>query len=344
MQMYGVEERKRRWSDFLLSDGHPGHNFLIDYEPDHLERPPLWPDKKEERIEWAWQEYERQIARMEWQRDDAIPYLNVCTGTEIFAEAFGCTVIRPTGSMPFARPLITTASEVSGLKVPEVTSGTLSLLFQIADELVRRAGPRTLLKMVDLQSPMDIAALIWEKGRFYMALIDTPEAVRELADKVQQLLTLFLDEWFSRYGREFVAHYPAYYMPAGITLSEDEVGCVSTQAFDDLFLPELSSLSDQYGGIGIHCCANARHQWDSFKKIPRLRMLNLVQPEDELRAAYALFAAHAPQMHSWCGDGNPWTWPAQYPQGARVVLQATAKTREEALVLSERLWEACGRE
>ena len=157
MQTYGVEERRRRWRDFLLSDGHPGHVFLIDYEPDHLERPPLWPDRKEERIEWAWQEYEQQIARMEWLRDDSIPCLNVCTGTEIFAEAFGCTVVRPADNMPFARPLIATASEVSALKVPAVTSGSLTLLFQIADELTQRSGPGTLLKMVDLQSPMDIA-------------------------------------------------------------------------------------------------------------------------------------------------------------------------------------------
>ena len=177
-----------------------------------------------------------------------------------------------------------------------------------------------------------------------MALIDAPEAVLELAGKVTQLLTQFLDEWFSRYGAEFIAHYPAYYMPVGITLSEDEVGSVSTELFEKLFLPELVGLSERYGGIGIHCCANARHQWESLKTIPDLRMLNLVQSEDELRAAYEFFATHVPQMHSWCGDGEPWTWPRQYPEGARVVMQAPAENREEALALADRLWEACGRE
>ena len=341
--MYDVEKRKGRWRDFLLSDGHGDHTFLIDYEPDALERPPLWPGKKEERIEWAWSSYERQVARVDWIRDDSVPYLDVSTGTEVFAEAFGCPVCRPADAMPFARPLIRSASEVCSLKVPDATSGSLALLFEIADELVRRAGPGALLKMVDIQSPMDIAALIWDKSSFYVALIESPEAVLELAHKVKDLLIQFLDEWFCRYGVEFIAHYPAYYMPVGITLSEDEVGSVSTELFEELFLPELAELSDHYGGIGVHCCANARHQWESFKRIPRLRMLNLVQPEDELRAAYAFFATHVPQMHSWCGDGEPWVWPTQYPDGARVVIQATAKTREEALVLSDKLWEACGR-
>jgi hypothetical protein len=49
-------------------------------------------------------------------------------------------------------------------------------------------------------------------------------------------------------------------------------------------------------------------------------------------------------MHSWSGDGPAWTWPAQYPTGARIVMQATAKTRDEALMLADKLWLACGRD
>ena len=38
---------------------------------------------------------------------------------------------------------------------------------------------------------------------------------------VKELMFEFLDEWFRRYGPSFMAHYPAYYMPNGITMSED---------------------------------------------------------------------------------------------------------------------------
>lgn len=48
-------------------------------------------------------------------------------------------------------------------------------------------------------------------------------------------------------------------------------------------------------------------------------------------------------MHSWCGDGLPWTWPDTYIDGSHVVIQTVAKNREEALLLSEKLWGACGR-
>jgi hypothetical protein len=50
------------------------------------------------------------------------------------------------------------------------------------------------------------------------------------------------------------------------------------------------------------------------------------------------------QYHSWQGDGPPWTYPASYPPGARVVIEAGASTRAEACELANRLGEACGRE
>lgn len=336
-----IEKRKQRWRDFL-SNG-TRYIFQINYQPDALPRPQPWPDKKSERIEWAWEMYQRHLARLEWLEDDSIPYLDVYTGTEIFAEAFGCRVYRPEDNMPFALPMIRSAREVSKLKIPALNSSYLMLLFEIADELRQRAGKDAIVRLVDIQSPMDIAALIWDKNDLYIALIDSPDAVKELAAKVRELMTTFLDEWFARYGQEFIAHYPIYYMPRGITLSEDEVGVVNEEMFAEFYLPELVDLSERYGGIGIHCCANARHQWENFKQVPGLHLLNLVQPVEELRIAYRFFAAYVPQMHSWFGDGPAWTWPGQYPENARVVMDVNAASKDEALEISEKLHLACRR-
>jgi hypothetical protein len=48
--------------------------------------------------------------------------------------------------------------------------------------------------------------------------------------------------------------------------------------FNEFCLDEICELSERYGGIGIHCCANAKHQWDNLKKIFGLKLLNFVQP------------------------------------------------------------------
>ena len=340
---YDIKERKKAWISFLEGEDQPQYMFMINYDDKNLTRPPLWPDKVQERIEWAYAKYMDHMKQIEWLRDDSLPYLDCLTGTEIFAEAFGCKVHRAEDNMPFALPLIHSASEVSSLKVPSLFESTLAIQFEIADELVKRAGKGTLLKPPDIQSPMDIASLIWDKNDIYTAMIETPEAVKELTAKVCQLLIAFMDEWFRRYGKEFIAHFPDYYMPYGLTLSEDEVGAVSQEMFLEFFLPELEELSQNYGALGMHCCADAKHQWDNFKKIPNLKIINFVHNKEYIKDAYSFFASHVSQIHSWCGDRDPLTWVGKYPPQARVVINAPAATREEALRLSEGLWEICKR-
>ncbi|MBM3277510.1 MAG: hypothetical protein FJY95_05445 [Candidatus Handelsmanbacteria bacterium] len=330
-----IAQRKERWARFY-QPSHRGHLLLIRLAEEVPPRPLPHPDRRGERVEWAWQRYQAQLERLAWLEDDSLPHLDVYTGTEIFAAAFGCPVHRPEDQMPFALPLIRRASQVSSLRVPSLDEPGLALLLGMADELRARAGPRALLKLVDIRSPMDIAALIWDKSSFYAALLEAPEAVRELAAKVKELLTAFLDEWFARYGREYLAHYPDYYMEGGITLSEDEIGAVGPQVYAELFHPELVELSGRYGGIGVHCCAHARHQWAGLASLPELRLLNLVQPPPVLASAYGYLAARAGQMHSWCGDGDVLTWAESLPAGSRVVLQAPAANLREAEALVER--------
>lgn len=339
---HGLAQRKQRWVDLMDPTKPPSLVYLIDYNPDPAPLPQWCPDRTQERIDWAMREYERQVEQMTWLRDDTIPCLDPRTGTEIIAAAFGCPVSRPDDNMPFARPLISQPSEVGQVPEPTLDAPSLAQLFEIGDALRRRAGPDAVMKLVDVQTPMDNAALIWDKNTFYTGILDAPEAVRALADKVCRLFYAFYDEWFRRYGAEFIAHYPSYYMASGMTVSEDEVGVVSTDMFREFFLPELVEISQRYGRLGMHCCANARHQWAGFKQIPNLCLLNLVHTEDTIRAAWACFADHVAQMHSWSGDGPAWTWPAQYPAGARIALTAHANTRDEALELADRLWVACG--
>ena len=127
-------------------------------------------------------------------------------------------------------------------------------------------------------------------------------------------------------------------MPSGITLSEDEVGVVSRDTFAERFLPELVSLSQRYGAIGIHCCANSQHQWEGFKAIPNLRLLNLVRPRQQTLAAYRAFDDLCATMHDWLNE-DPLALIAEVPPTVRLVMTPAAKTRHEAAAISARLAE-----
>lgn len=285
--------RKQRWNSFYDGDRTVPFLFVVRCSDPDDPRPPLWPGKKAERIEWIVRQYHRDVEHGEKLHDDAIPFVDLSTGTEIFAEAFGSAVQREPDQMPYALPFVETAEEADRIVPPELSESPLTLQFEIADEVIARIGGSPVLRLPDIQTPMDIAALIWKKEHYFPAMVTHPESVKRLASKISGLLTEFLDIWFARYGREFVAHYPEYYMPSGITVSEDEIGAVSLTMFEEFFLPELNALSANFGRIGIHCCAHARHQWDGLKQVENLTVLNLNQSEEILSEGIAEFS-HLP--------------------------------------------------
>ena len=96
-----IEHRKRQWTRFLDGTGRRWM-LMVRYEPDNVPRPWPRPENVAGRIDWAWDQYQRQLARCTWLDDDTVPRLYPYTGTEIFAEAFGCSVHQPENNMPFA--------------------------------------------------------------------------------------------------------------------------------------------------------------------------------------------------------------------------------------------------
>ncbi len=321
----------------------PKHLFFITYDDGQIgEGPQPYAENKQARIEQAWNFYVNRREQAQWLDDDYLPHIAMWTGTELFAEAFGCPVHRYETGNPSAMPLIRSVAEVGKVKMPDLSAEPLTRVFDIMDELHRR-DPSALLMMIDMQSPMDIAALIWEKTNFYVAIIEEPQAVQDVAHMATELLMAFHDEWFRRYGTEFIAHYPDYFFYDGLTLSEDEIGAVNEEMFCEMFLPHLAELSNRYGGMGVHCCANARHQWPHLLKIPNLRMLNLVQEPEVIDAAHKFFAPHCGQMHDcWQGDVGPEKMLARFPEGTRCVIRVPADSKEQAIDYAARMRQLCG--
>jgi hypothetical protein len=343
-----LQIRKQRWLDFYDLSSPRRVAYLIRYAPELSPRPLPTPERVPERIEWIWQNYEYHLRRMDWLQDDTLPCLDMLTGTEIFAEAFGCRILYPLDNNPAPFPLIHSAAEAETLPVPSLDVPALRRVFDMADELSRRADRGVLFRLVDMQCPLDVAAMMWDKMDFYPALVKYPEAINNLAEKITTLQFAFLDEWYRRYGKEFIAHFPDYYMPRGVTLSVDEIGAVSGKMFLQYFLPHLNRFSEHYGGLGIHCCANARHQWEYLRQITGLRLLNLTSTGMIIGEAYPFFADFVAQ---WNYDQSPLPrepleWMEAIPANAHIVLDITANSREEALKMSEQAsrWNGCANE
>jgi hypothetical protein len=321
-----IDKRKQRWRDFYAGK----RRTMILIEQDCGTRPFPSPETMDVFFAWILNKYRIQTESLEWLDDDRIPYVTALMGTDIFAHAFGCPVVYPGNNNPFARPIIFSARDLAKLKPPKLENSSLMEIFEFGHKL-HAAAPDALIQLPDIQSPLDIAALIWDKADFFMAMYDEPRAVRDLIAMTHGLLTGFLDLWFRTFGKEFIAHFPDYYMPWGITLSEDEIGSLSAELCREFSLPTLRDLSAHFGGrIGIHCCANAKHQWENLKSIPGLVLLNLIQPDPVAREASVYFGENPPLIVSQHQN-------ELLDHRSRAVLWGTGNTKAEVLRELEKL-------
>ncbi len=227
--------------------------------------------------------------------DDRVPTLRPWSGTEIFAAAYGCPVHVAPDGIPFALPLVETAGEADKLKKPDMSAKSLSDIFKICDRMVELCGEDYPVRVCDLQSPFDIASLIWKKENFFVALVDTPDAVHTLLRKTTATLIEFLETFKSRYKNVCLDSFYLMWLPPelGIKVSEDEVGSLSVEMYSEFCYPYLEQLSKKFGGISLHCCARAEHQWDGFLELPGLRFLNFVHPTVSLEKAVRKFSGRA---------------------------------------------------
>jgi uroporphyrinogen-III decarboxylase len=234
--------------------------------------------------------------------DDSVPYAILLTGTEVFAAAFGCPVHIPEYNLPFALPIVETAEEADKIAMPDINAKPLARIFEVARAVRERLGPDVPISVPDIQSPFDIAALVWKKESFFLAMHDNPDAVKRLVDKCHQLLKTFLLEYKAQLGEVNFCHCPVCaWAPSdmGCWLSEDEAGSLSTDMFEEFCLPSLTDLSETFGGLFMHCCATADHQYSNFNKIPNLRGLNRNFQEPGPVPAIKAFAGKTVLMQGW---------------------------------------------
>jgi hypothetical protein len=237
-------------------------------------------------------------------RDDAVPFGRITTGTETFAAAFGCEVHLFEDSMPAARPLVSSAREAEALPQPDFTARPLERMLEMAQLLVAELGPGVPVGGMDYQSAFDIAALVWNKQDLFLAMVDAPEAVHGLVRKCQMLLEGFTREFLRVVPDANLCHCPLAWAPPelGFWLSEDEAGSMSVPMFEAFCLPGLVELSEKFGGLFMHCCAAADHQYPSFRKIPNLRGLNRVFQAPGPEPAVEAFAGETVLMLAWAAE------------------------------------------
>lgn len=225
--------------------------------------------------------YRRAEAMHQATQDDGIPTAKLSTGTHLYAAAFGCDVHVYDDSPACALPMVATGEQSDQLAIPDIwKTPNLYRVFELGDALRKELGSDVFFGPPDVQTGFDTAALVWQKESLLIAMMDPQEkaAVKRLVDKCALLFKTMLQELRKEFPNLNPCHCPGTWTPPemGPWMSNDECGIMSTAMFEEFCLPEMVDLAETFGGIGMHCCADAEHQFESFKKIPNFYGFNRV--------------------------------------------------------------------
>lgn len=291
-------------------------------------------------VPWVVENYRRQVALTEAVGDDAVPCAWLSTGTHIYAAAFGCKVHRFPDNNACALPLVERAVEADALETPDIwKTPVLYRIFELAHAVQKELGKDVYLGPPDMQSGFDTAALVWNKTDFLCALLDETEipAVKRLVDKSARLFKNFLVAFRKEFPQCSPCHCPTVWAPPemGPWLSNDECGAFDTAMFDEFCLPELVDIAKTFGGLGMHCCADAEHQFEHFKRIPGFYAFNRVKAQHGYAPLLDHFTGPTAPVHvlAWIEDSEAEDLVRRAPTGTRFIFNKISVTEEEA-----RLW------
>lgn len=299
-------------------------------------------------LPWARENYAAQLKLLEGTGHDAVPFLYLAGTTGNFAAGFGCRICQFEGSNAAALPCVFSAEEADRLPQPDIWNmPTVVRWFELGRAIQDALGRDVPFSVPDIQSPFDIAAIVWNKEDLFAAMIENPEAVKRLTAKALALVQQFLRAAIREFPQLNICHCPLVWIPSylGVALSEDEAGSMSAEMFEEFCLPSLIELSREFGGLFMHCCAKADHQYPSFRKIPNLRGLNRVfQYPPGHRPAFEMFGGQTVFMQAWMPEEKVYEYLADAPPGTRFLFQLDPQpTLDETYRLYERIRARCPR-
>jgi len=291
--------------------------------------------------------YQRKLKLLAAAPNDEVPTCNMGTGTQIYAAAFGCAVHCAPDTNPCALPLVTTSAEADAVEEPDIwSSPSLYRIFELADAVRGELGPDVLLGPPDKQTGFDTACLIWEKTGIYAAML-TPgekEAIKRLTAKCTRLLIRVIKELRKEFPTMSMRGCPDVWTPPDLPpwYSNDECGAFGTDLFEEFCLPELIELSETFGGLGMHCCADADHQFPLFRRIPNFYAFNRVPAKQGNHGLEPLLehlgGADGPvHVLAWLSDEVTEGLIQQAPEGTRFIFAKMGVDADTAAAWLEKM-------
>ncbi len=208
-------------------------------------------------------------------------------GVANVATAFGCGLFEmpyETNTLPNAIKLgQERCIELADEPLPEPDAGNFADIFRVGKlyreikDTYPKIGRYVHFEQPDLQGPMDNLELLWGSDIFY-ALIDEPEAIHALLEKITRFIMLELDRWLELFSENRgQASYFRHRERGCIALRDDSAMNLSPRFFEEFIAPYDQRILEKYGGI-VHFCGKGDHFIPMLAQIKGLHGINMSQP------------------------------------------------------------------
>jgi hypothetical protein len=256
-----------------VKGGRPTRSALFSTEGEHTVRGRLLDPKKFLQAQLS--EIEDQLAL----RGDFVPCLSPALGVVGIPSAFGCEVVWWEDNFPSVKPLpLESPRQVYEIPRPTISSGELGRVLDYTRFFIDKTGGRLPIRLMDIQGPLDSAALVMGHTEFFSATRTHPAEARHLL----RMITDFTIEC-ARAQRDIVRARGVEFVPSlfqpwipdghGISVSNDASVMISAEEHDEFCLPYLNRISGAFGGLYVHSCGNWLHQMPSLARVRNLRGL-----------------------------------------------------------------------
>jgi hypothetical protein len=227
-------------------------------------------------------------ASLEWQlgglkksmefKADVPNYLEPWYGIGTIAGAFGEEYIWKEKQAPAIRPKFVSVNEAldySPVPVSQTNIGKHTL--EMIDYFLDKTDGCIPMSLTDTQSPLNIACNVVQMSSFFTEMLDNPQAIKTLLNRLAILLVEFTHEQIKRIGDALVwpGHgYSSCRCFKGLGMSDDNALMISGRQYLALAASAVEYAGKLFGGSAFHSCGNWSEKIEAVKKIKGLRMVD----------------------------------------------------------------------
>ncbi|HCO95754.1 MAG TPA: hypothetical protein DIU00_17710 [Phycisphaerales bacterium] len=199
-------------------------------------------------------------------------------GIGTVAGAFGADYIWKEKQAPAIRPKFGSVKEaLDYTPVPVSQTGIGKHTLEMIDYFLDKTGGRVPMSLTDTQSPLNIACNVVEMSSFFIKMLDDPQAVKTLLNRLAELLVEFTHEQIGRIGDALVRpghRYSSCRCFEGLGMSDDNALMISGEQYLEFAAGAVELAGKPFGGSAFHSCGNWSDKVEAVKKIDGLRMVD----------------------------------------------------------------------